>query len=634
MTLTLAASVALTEAQLDVVRQPWDARALVTAGAGAGKTTTLTYRLEHLTSVEELEAREILVLSFSRAAVRELRERVDRLAHTARRVRAQTFDGWALALLLQEDPQRNDLAGTTFDRRIELATEAIDRGVMEATEAGVPAHVVIDEVQDLVGVRREMVEALLDEYADDCGFTVVGDAAQAVYGFQVSDPDQRAGETNRFFDWVRRSFGDDLREFTLSENFRARTPEARTALAYGAALQKLPQDRAEADREAGRIHAELRAALDRLPDFGPLGSDIVQKSLILPDTSTAILCRDNGQVLSLSGRLRKYGVDHRIQRSPRSRPAPAWIADLLNATDAGTIGEERFHALLAGLSNADDVDEERAWRSLRRIAAAPRNTLDLDGVRRAVLEVRLPDELTAPPAHPLMLSTIHRAKGLEFDRVLVVEPQPLGERRGGDEDRPAEARLLYVAMTRPRDDLYRLEPPHTWQFRKDRNGTDRWYLRGRVDFARNGIEACDLDVDHARPAGTDDHAAVQRYLRYQVRPGDEVELIRLHDLPPSGHETPPYGVFHGGRMIGQASERFRRDLWRLLKQNKGWQVRKWPYRVTELQIDCLEAVAGDPATTAGVGLGDRGIWLAPRLAGMGRFDWQHAEYVPEGHLAQ
>lgn len=616
-----------------VVEQPSSAMTLVTAGAGAGKTTTLTYRLEYLTGVEELSASEILVLSFSRASVRELRDRVDRLATTARRVRAQTFDGWARSVLLQAGYSREDLAGLTFDGRIAQAVVAIESGIVDEFEHGAPAHVVIDEVQDLVGVRREMVEALLDRYADSCGFTVVGDAAQSIYGFQVADLDERAAETNRFFDWVRVSFADDLVEVTLGDNFRARTSEARVALPFGERLQGLPADQAAADAEASMVHAELCSVLDSVPDFGQVSDPFVQDSLQLSGGTTAVLCRDNGQVLRLSEDLNKYGVPHRIQRSPRARPAPAWVTQLLLCARGATLTEEKFVEIVSGIQAVTD-DPARVWRVLRRVAASSGNRLDIEGIRRAVAEGRLPDELTAEPVHSLVLSTVHRAKGLEFDRVLIVEPEALKSRGSDGVDIPAEARLLYVAMTRARDDLYRIAKPSTWMLRKAHRGympVERWYVGGRERWARNGIEALEVDVCHDAPAESDsDAAGAQRYLHESVHAGDAVELRRLHDLPMSSVESPPFGIFHDGRPVGVTSERFRQDLWRLLKLSRGYDVRRWPQRISGLQIDAVESVAGSASVTERCGLGDRGVWIAPRLCGLGHFDWKTDKFDEEG----
>lgn len=426
MTVTPLTEHRLTAAQQAVVDQPWDARVLVTAGAGAGKTHTLVRRLDVLVEREGLEAGEILVLSFSRAAVRELTERIERHAAAAQRIRVQTFDAWAAALLNRAYPD-TDWGTYTFDERIEAATDAIDKGAVEGGEY-LPAHVVIDEVQDLVGVRREMVEALLDRFQENSGFTVVGDSAQAVYGFQVSDPDQRAEETDRFLAWVRATFGEDLVELHLGDNFRARSEAARMALPYGAQLQRLPRDRAEAAAEAERIHGDLRALLLSAPNFGSLEDEFVRAALRdYPDTTT-ILCRDNGQALTLSGMLADADVPHTLQRSARERSAPVWIAELLASTGASTLSRERFEELLVDLRVPDGSTPEALWRSVRKVArGSGRGTLDVVGLHRALAEGRLPDELTAAQPSSLVISTVHRAKGLEFDRVLIVEPRVLKE---------------------------------------------------------------------------------------------------------------------------------------------------------------------------------------------------------------
>lgn len=621
----------LTVEQQAVVDQPWDARVLITAGAGAGKTHTLVRRLDTLVDREELEAREILVLSFSRAAVRELAERIERYASAGQRVRAQTFDAWASALLIRAHPD-TDWGVHTFDERIEAATTAIDHGAIEVSEQGVPAHVVIDEVQDLVGVRREMVEALLDRFEDHCGFTLVGDLAQSVYGFQVADPEQRAEETGRFLDWVRASFGEDLIELHLTRNFRARSEAVRVALPYGAPLQRLPRDTAEAAERAERIHGDLRSLLLEAPNFGPIHEDFVQDALRdYPDT-TAILCRDNGQALTLSGQLADAGVPHMMQRSARDRPAPAWITNLLAATSASSLQQDRFTELLADAGAPDGSMPMSLWRSIRKVARGARGTVDLAALRRALAEGRLPDELTAAQHSPLVVATVHRAKGLEFDRVLVVEPHALKEpRRVGkkkyDYDPAAEARLLYVAMTRARDDLYVLNAPNTWLVRKSKR-LDRWYLGGRSMWARNGMELLGGDVCHERPPGTEgiheDAIELLKHLREEVDVGSPAELTLLHGIPVAADQSPPYAVVVGGRPIAVASERFRTDLHRLLRRNAHTGVETWPQRITGLRVEGVESVAGDGAMAERAGMGAHGVWLAPRLCGLGRFVW-HAD---------
>ncbi|MFD7287302.1 UvrD-helicase domain-containing protein [Streptomyces sp. NPDC059863] len=617
----------LTKEQQAVVDQPWDTRLLVTAGAGAGKTHTLVRRLDALMSTDEngeeaLDAGEILVLSFSRAAVRELRERIALHAREARRVRVQTFDSWAYALLRSAHPD-HDWGALRFDERIREATDAILRGAVESGELGAPAHVVIDEVQDLVGDRRDMVETLLDHFQDNCGFTVVGDGAQAIFGFQVSDEDARAAETNYFFDWLRASYADDLVELHLSGSFRARTDEARTALSLGPTLQRLPFEVEASDAAGEDLHHKLRELLRSCPDFGAIDDPFTLSSLRDFPGTCAILCRDNRQALVLSDTLFALKVPHRMRRPLQDRPVAPWVASMLQATGSATLTEERFRELLADGPLPPVGDHGRLWRSMRGAARASRGLLDVAAVRGFIAEGRSPDELAPAEPADLVVSTVHRAKGLEFDRVIVVEPTTLAELRKQHThvDPAAEARALYVAMTRPRDDLFRLDAPDTARIRKDR-ATDRWYIGGWKAYIRDGIAASGRDVSREHPPGTegfeDDPQAVQDYLATTVRPGDELVLRLQHEMPMAADQSPPYLVFHGDRPIGVVSEQFRHDLHSSLKINRSWTI-TWPTEIVGFRVDCLESVAGSAASGARAGLGDHGVWLLPRMSGLGRY---------------
>jgi superfamily I DNA/RNA helicase len=621
----------LTAEQRAVVEQPWDARVLVTAGAGAGKTHTLVRRLDALCGHEDpdeaLEASEILVLTFSRAAARELRERIARHGEQARRVRAQTFDAWAYGVLLQAYPDR-EWGGVSFDERIRAAAEAVEKGALEAGDSVPPAHVVIDEVQDLLGDRRELVEALLDRYQDSCGFTVVGDAAQSVYGFQIEDREERDAETGRFFEWLRRSFPDDLVELHLTENFRAVTPEARLALAHGPRLQRVRDT-----DEAATLYLELRdLLLDPVNAHGELTDEYTLQGLRDLADTCAILTRDNQQALVVSRLLNENGVEHRLRRPLEERPVPYWVAELLRRTEATGLTEDRFRSLLAEIPLPHEPNATALWTVLRRATRSPgRTALDLERLRRLVGDGRFPDEAADPETARITVSTVHRAKGLEFDRVIVLTPPTVPElyKQYKDElDLPAEARALYVAMTRARQDLYYMDPPELPLFRRAghrRNG--RRYIGGWRSYDRYGIvaEAGDIGLDDP-PGHTSDAVATQRYLLQQVRPGDQVVLRKQHDLPMGECQSPPYALVHDGREIGEASELFREELFQVQKVNRTWDP-WWPDKIHGLRIDTLETAAGSVAAGTNAGLGDRGVWIVPRITGIGMF--RRAEHDEE-----
>ncbi|MFC8712116.1 MULTISPECIES: UvrD-helicase domain-containing protein [unclassified Streptomyces] len=613
----------LTDEQRAVVEQPWDARVLVTAGAGAGKTHTLVRRLDALCGHEDpeeaLEAADILVLTFSRAAARELRERITRHGERARRVRAQTFDAWAYGVLRQARPDQ-DWATASFDERIEAAAEAVEEGALESGDSVPPSHVVIDEVQDLLGDRRELVEALLDRYQDSCGFTVVGDAAQSVYGFQIEDPVERNDETGRFFEWLRSSYPDDLVELRLTENFRALTPEARIALPYGPRLQRVR----DAD-EAGSLYEELRdLLLDPMNALADLTDEYTLHGLRDLDDTCAVLTRDNGQALVVSRLLHENGIGHRLRRPPEERPVPYWVAELLRRTEATGLTEDRFRSLLEQIPLPHEPNADALWTVLRRATRSPaRSTLDLGRLRRLVADGRFPDEAADPESAQIVVSTVHRAKGLEFDRVIVLTPPTVSElhkRYGTETDLPAEVRALYVAMTRARQDLYHVRSPEVPLIRRAgnrRNG--RRYVGGWRSYDRYGVVAEAGDVCRDNPPGdATDAAATQTYLLREVGPGQEVLLRKRHDLPAGEAQSPPYALLHRGREIGEASERFRQELFLVQKVNRTWDP-WWPDEIHGLRIDTLETVTGSVAAAANAGLGDRGVWIAPRITGIGMF---------------
>ncbi|MFD5814606.1 UvrD-helicase domain-containing protein [Streptomyces sp. NPDC127038] len=613
----------LTDEQRAVVAQPWDARVLVTAGAGAGKTHTLVRRLDALCGDEDpdqaLEAAEILVLTFSRAAARELRERISRHGERARRVRARTFDSWAYEVLLQAHPD-GEWGSVGFDERIAAATRAVEKGALEIGDTVPPAHVVIDEVQDLLGGRRELVEALLDRYQDRCGFTVVGDAAQSVYGFQIADLDERADETGRFFDWLRCSYPDDLVELRLTRNFRAITAEARVALAHGPRLQRIADPDA-----AGALYDELRdLLLDPANGTGDLGDEFTLDGLRDLSDTCAVLTRDNRQALVVSGLLHAHGVEHRLRRPLEDRPVPYWVAELLRRTEATGLAEDRFRALLTEIPLPFEPNTDALWTVLRRIArGAGRGVLDLDRLRRAVADGRFPDEAADPDAARIVVSTVHRAKGLEFDRVIVLSPPTVAElhkRHKDDLDLPSEARALYVAMTRARHDLYHAPAPELPHFRSTGHQKGgRRFVGSWRSYDRFGIVTEAGDVCRDDPPGHEtDALATQTYLLERVRPGQKVVLRRRHDVPLGETQSPPYVLLHEGREIGETSRAFREDLFRVQKVSRTWDP-WWPDEIHDLWIDTLETVTGSTAAGANAGLGDRGLWIAPRITGIGRY---------------
>lgn len=621
-------SAPLTAEQQAVAKLPWDAKTLVVAGAGTGKTHTLVQRLDMLVDRDDLIPGEILVLSFSRAAVKELRSRILGNARAARRVQAKTFDGWATGIVHDLDPD-GGWRSAPFDERIEGATVAIEAGRLNELYVDGISHVIIDEVQDLVGVRRQMVETLLD-HLRGAGFTVVGDPAQSIYGFQIP-VEERPQEVNAFLSWLRNTFPDgDVTELHLTRNFRAATATAQLALGEGPVLQADGLSSAEYSKTHDRL---LTSLIKSTAPFADLNDSFALGSFRAFTGSCAVLCQNNAQALQISEQLYAGGIGHRLQRSAQERVVPAWLGVLFRLAEGSVLSRSRFEELMPRLGLPEEISSELLWSALMRAdgRGGDRRGVDFNRIRAALLTGRIPDELAAQPSASLVVSTVHRAKGLEFDRVIVTAPDPILGRKNNCTDPAGEARALYVAMTRPRSELYHLPLPRDWYLSKDTNGyrsTNRWYRKGNRQSTRGqryGMEILGGDVCRERPAGGDTSGAhpveLQHYLAKCVRTGDSVQLEALNGLTPSDDQSPRYSIVHEGRHIGVMSERFRRALYSIRHNRQQAQELSWPTRMMQLRIDAVETVAGSDAAAEAAGLGERGVWLAPRLIGMAKFDW-------------
>ncbi|MFA1546489.1 UvrD-helicase domain-containing protein [Actinomadura chokoriensis] len=603
----------LTAEQLEIVEQPWDARLLVTAAAGTGKTYCLIERVTALIDDHELDAADILVLSFSRAAVREIKDRLAVRGGNARDVDVRTFDSYATWLLSEVDPD-GAWQGTGYEGRIRTAVRLMGEDEHAAELVAEIQHVVVDEVQDLVEARADLVKMLLEKA--EGGFTLLGDPAQGIYSFQVEDRDERMRGAAGLYDWIRSTYGDELTEATLTENFRAREPETRVALPFGPLLGKVDADYASVQRD---LRTELLAGpgyLGTLKDAIPVLLDMT--------TPTAILCRNNGEALAISRELHNRGVPHRLQRSAQDRVVPPWVASLFLTFDWPRPSRQDVMRQLETTTHGAGFAPDLVWKLLKRMDGNPANqaSLDLSEIKKRLSQGTVPDELTRQTPAQLVVSTIHRVKGLEFDQVAIVDP---GDPKDDAVEQAEAARLLYVAMTRPRDRLMWTKPVGSLiKGRLVKLLHERWAEcgYGRHKYSRFGMEISGDDVHALDPAGTigylSDPRRVQTYLATKVPEGAEVTLTKLDEA----ESVPRYDIRHEGVHLGITSESFGRALLQTLRATPKWEIRRVPLAIHDVWIDGIETVSGSEASSKNSKLGEFGVWLRPRLTGLSRFVWK------------
>jgi DNA helicase II / ATP-dependent DNA helicase PcrA len=221
------------------------------------------------------------------------------------------------------------------------------------------------------------------------------------------------------------------------------------------------------DRMAGFRVARL------LPGVGPKIAEMIIGAAAADDGFTAM------SSLTLPARARGgFAAFADLMRRLAARAAP-WPGELADA--------------VAWLSPLLDARYDDAFQRLGDLEALERIAASFASRERFLAELTLdPPDATSDEAGPphrdedyLILSTIHSAKGREWRSVFVLNcvdgciPSDLAT--GSSEEIEEERRLLYVAMTRARDELTLVVPQRFYVHGQPKNG-DRNILASRTRF--------------------------------------------------------------------------------------------------------------------------------------------------------
>ncbi len=451
--------------QAVVVRLPTNRRAIVSAGPGSGKTQVVCRRIVHLLE-QGTPASNMWLLSFTRVAVEELRKRIGGAIASnvdAGSLRVATFDSFASRVLDAGLP--NGAARPNgYDAAVSAASDMLlnPPPILKNHVARI-SHVIIDEAQDLLGTRLSMMRRFIELLPATCGVTILGDPAQSIYGWSISRADRQPGLL------------DPVPGFeSLALRTDHRTQDARLSSFFSEARDFILEGEADLDELYVGVRERIEAAavhsVQSLSDPGiPAGS------------RTMVLFRSRRALLSESHRLMNKGRAFRLRPTGHGQLIRPWIGALLAGLplDAPiSRGElvDRF-SMAAPVLQAVSVEEvavqfgeivpthivEEAWQTLLDLADNPGHRLNLTLLYRRLSWGSLPPGLlrnflgnTGP-----LLGTIHGAKGLEADHVVLMLPRmpnsSAGEERTEHEtpvDLREEARVLYVGATRAKRALY------------------------------------------------------------------------------------------------------------------------------------------------------------------------------------
>lgn len=554
-----------------------ESRQIVIAGPGAGKSEVVGERCLRLLE-QGVYPEEILVISFSNAAVEVVRARTAHVVDEGRGVDSATID--SLAARVRGELEQGARLFRGYDDSIERATRLLEKS--EVPVFPEVRHVIVDEVQDVVGARARFVLALLERGVEDgVGFTLLGDPMQSVYDFQLGEDEPWS--STAFLEAIRARFGSN--EIVLPGEYRARTTEARAvALARPALSRMTASDRL----------LRLRDMAADLPPFGEIDEDTADDVRAWRGT-TALLCDTNVRAGLVAWKLAGYGVPVELAASARDPSIAPWIAETLARSETSAVEYEQFLGLAAKVG-VDDAEDK--WRVLVRVARSHRglDTRDLVGVLRTG---RYPMSLLRTPGSTVIASTVHRAKGLEFDNVVLVDPDEWQDRAG---DRDAMARRLFVAMSRAKSRLSRGRGIATRFWRKDTR-TGVWL---RLSPRGRGTLGLLIEPAHARALG----ATAQELADFV---GSAVTWAEANALVTvDGDELPSWTATVDGIEVAQTGEGFGALIRRL----------SFDGHIPSLsggQVEGLETVVGPAVQTEH---SQHGFWTGARISGPLSLDWK------------
>lgn len=208
----------LSDEQLKVYEADIHSNVQVIAGPGSGKTHTLTLRVARLIHQENIRPENILVLAYNRAVVVELKERLTKLfsslgyANIIQRLKVFTFHGFCKFTL--RDTIHNLEFADWIPKFIETARS--QPGII-SNQLGVIKYVFVDEFQDITDERLELLKLIANPV--NTFTTVIGDPNQSIYGYErVNENGSRSPRDNydkfaSIYNPVILRIGDNFRSY-------------------------------------------------------------------------------------------------------------------------------------------------------------------------------------------------------------------------------------------------------------------------------------------------------------------------------------------------------------------------------------------------------------------------------------
>lgn len=422
----------LSPRQLKIIKDNLNQYILVAAGPGSGKTRVLVHKLASLLLMEDVKHEQLLMLTFSRAATTEFKKRLIKLiGNAANFIEIKTFHSYCFDLLGRVGSIEKSA------KILQLTIEKIKNGEVEPNRI-VKSVLVIDEAQDMNVHEFGLIKSLMEKN-EEMRIVAVGDDDQNIYTF-------RGADSKYFEQFIKEK---SATKYELVENYRSKNNLVEFTNRYVEQIHHRFKTTpvVSIHKENGKV---------RIINYNnnnfmvPFVRDILSTDL---SGTTGVLTKTNDEALQVTGLLLKKNMPAKLIQSNDG-------INLFNLIEIRSFIED------LNLDDSTPAISKEAWNNAKRKFAKKHSKSTNYNLCKNLLvdfqetnpkikyssdfevfikESRLED-FDSQYGETIIVSTIHKAKGKEFDNVFLM----LDDFNANSND---SKRQLYVAMTRAKQNL-------------------------------------------------------------------------------------------------------------------------------------------------------------------------------------
>lgn len=419
--------------QLKIINDKDHQHIIVAAGPGSGKTRILVSKMASLLLMEDIKHEQLLMLTFSRAAAMEFKNRLlELIGSAAHYVEIKTFHAYCFDLLGKQGnlEKSNDILKITVNkiRSGEIEPNRITKQVL-----------VIDEAQDINDNEFDLIKVLVEQN-ENMRTLVVGDDDQNIFSFR--------GASNRALSDM--SGWNNAVLYNLLNNYRS----VRNIVAFSNQWANLLQSRIKRNEiismavQDGQI--ELVQYTGRYFNEG-IASDLAKQK---PEGTIAVLTHKNEEALQLQFLVEKAGFPSKLLQNKDGFSLHNLLEfrafnELISyKLDSPVILKEDWESakksLVTNFNNSTQLPS--CLGIINAFEKSNPGTMYKSDWDTLLAESDM-DDFTSIGNELVYLSTIHKAKGREFDNVYLAL-------NGLDPRAEDTKRLIYVALTRAKRRLF------------------------------------------------------------------------------------------------------------------------------------------------------------------------------------